>query len=144
MCADVLGLAQMFIAYQTDAALLWRVTDRAVVAAHESGNVKAIAGATWFAMEAYRDSGDWDTAMLINLDALRLVESRLGDSDHELLALYGALQTAPHSQPQGRARKGEPGTTSTRLTAPRVGFRPATRRRGPGSLRRSWASTRSA
>jgi transcriptional regulator with XRE-family HTH domain len=106
--ADLLGLAQMFIAYQPDSSLLWRVTDRAVVAAHESGSVKAIAGATWFAMEAYRDSGDWDTAMAINLDALRLVEARLADSDDELLALYGALQTgaaftAARAGEEGRA-----------------------------------------
>lgn len=94
LLGDLLGLAQMFIAYQPDAALLWRVTDRAVTAAHESGDIKAIAGATWFAMEAYRDAGDWDTAMAINLDALHLVERRLPDAaDDDLLALYGALQT---------------------------------------------------
>ncbi|BCB79147.1 hypothetical protein GCM10022251_19720 [Phytohabitans flavus] len=93
LLADLLGLSQMFIAYQPDAALLWRVTDRAVVAAHESGDVRAIAGATWFAMEAYRDAGDWDTATAINLDALQLVEARLAEGGHELLALYGALQT---------------------------------------------------
>lgn len=106
--ADLLGLAQMFIAYQPDSALLWRVTDRAVVAAYESGDIKAIAGATWFAMEAYRDSGDWDTAMAINLDVLRLVEARLADSDDETLALYGALQagaafTAARAGEEGRA-----------------------------------------
>jgi transcriptional regulator with XRE-family HTH domain len=91
--ADLLGLAQMFIAYQPDAALVWRVTDRAVVAAHESGDVTAIAGATWFAMEAYRDAGDWDTAMMINLDVLGIVEPRLASGTVDLLALYGALQT---------------------------------------------------
>jgi transcriptional regulator with XRE-family HTH domain len=93
LLADLFGLAQMFIAYQPDAALLWRVTDRAVVAAHESGDVAAIAGAVWFAMEAYRDAGDWDTAMAINLDVLGVVEPRLPTGDTDLLALYGALQT---------------------------------------------------
>lgn len=93
LLADLLGLAQMFIAYQPDAALLWRVTDRALVAAHESGNLAAIAAATWFAMEAYRDAGDWDTAMAINLDVLGVVEPRLPAGDVDLLALYGALQT---------------------------------------------------
>lgn len=108
LLADLLGLAQMFIAYQPDASLLWRVVDRAVVAAHESGDLKAIAGATWFAMEAYRDAGEWDTAMAINLDVLELVEPRLANSDHELLALYGALQTgaaftAARAGEEGRA-----------------------------------------
>lgn len=93
LLASLLGLTQMFIAYQPDAALVWRVTDRALVAAHESGDVKAIAGATWFAMEAYREAGDWDTAMALNLDVLNLVERHLADSDVDLLGLYGALQT---------------------------------------------------
>jgi hypothetical protein len=93
LLADLLGLAQMFVAYQPDASLLWRVADRALVAAHESGDMKAIAGATWFAMEKYRDSGDWDTAMAINLDVLNLVEHHLAEGDVDLLALYGALQT---------------------------------------------------
>jgi hypothetical protein len=106
--ADLFGLAQMFIAYQPDASLLWRVVDRALVAAHDSGDVKAIAGATWFAMEAYRDAGDWDMAMMLNLDVLGLVEQCLPDADDDLLGLYGALQTgaaftAARAGEEGRA-----------------------------------------
>lgn len=106
--ADVLGLTQMFVAYQPDAALLWRVADRAMVAAQDSGDPRAIAGATWFLMEAHRDAGDWDTAMAINLDALRLIEPRLPDADDELRALFGALQagaafTAARAGEEGRA-----------------------------------------
>jgi len=93
LLADLLGLAQMFLAFQPDAALLWRIIDRALVAAHESGNMKAVAGATWFAMEAYRESGDWDTAMALNLDVLDQVEEHLAEGDVDLLGLYGALQT---------------------------------------------------
>jgi transcriptional regulator with XRE-family HTH domain len=106
--ADVLGLTQMFVAYQPDAGLLWRVADRAMVAAHDSGDLRAIAGATWFLMEAHRDAGDWDTAMGINLDALRLIEPRLNDADDDLRALWGALQagaafTAARAGEEGRA-----------------------------------------
>jgi transcriptional regulator with XRE-family HTH domain len=91
--ADVLGLTQMFVAYQSGAAdLLWRIVDRALMAAHESGDIHSVAAATWFAMEAHRDTGDWDTAMAINLDVLRLVEPNIDDSD-DMLGMYGALQT---------------------------------------------------
>lgn len=90
--ADVLGLTQMFVAYQPDASLLWRVAERAMVAAQDSGDLRAIAGATWFLMEAQRDAGDWDAAWDINRDALDLLEPRLDDADDDLLALYGALQ----------------------------------------------------
>jgi transcriptional regulator with XRE-family HTH domain len=106
--ADVLGLTQMFVAYQPDPALLWRVAERAMIAAQDSGDLHAIAGATWFLMEAHRDSGDWDAAMGINLDALRLLEPRLGDADDDLRALFGALQagaafTAARAGEEGRA-----------------------------------------
>ena len=42
LLAEVLGLAQMFLAYQPAAELLWRVTDRALVAAQESGDPEAL------------------------------------------------------------------------------------------------------
>src|SRR5262249_45365352 len=94
LLAEVLGLAQMFLAYQLPAAnLLWRAADRAMLAAQESDDPRAIAGATWFLAQAHRDSGDWDTAMAINLDTLRVLEPLVSDAaDNELLAMYGALQ----------------------------------------------------
>ncbi|GAA4714881.1 helix-turn-helix domain-containing protein [Phytohabitans rumicis] len=107
--AETLGLTQMFLAYQSGAAdLLWRVVDRAVLAAQESGDPAALAGAVWFAAQAHRDAGDWDTAMAVNLDALTAVEPQLEDADDELLALYGALQfeaayTAARAGEAGRA-----------------------------------------
>jgi transcriptional regulator with XRE-family HTH domain len=106
LLADVLGLAQMFLAYQPAADLLWRVVDRAVLAAQESGDPVALAGAVWFAAQAHRDAGDWDTAMAVTQDTLRAVEPALGDGPDELLALWGALQVeASHTA----ARAGEAG-----------------------------------
>lgn len=107
--AETLGLAQMYLAYQLPAAdLLWRASDRAMLAAQESDDPCAIATATWFLVQAHRDSGDWDTAMAINLDTLRLLEPKMPDADTALLALYGALQfeaayTAARAGEDGRA-----------------------------------------
>lgn len=92
--ADVLGLAQMFVAYQPAADVLWRLTDRAMTLAVDSGDPQAIGLAAWFLVEALRDSGDWDAAMAVNLDALRDVEvwlDRHGGTD--LAAVAGSLHT---------------------------------------------------
>ncbi|WP_189050878.1 helix-turn-helix domain-containing protein, partial [Micromonospora sonchi] len=56
LLAETLGLAQMFIAYQPAAELLWRVADRAMVAAQESGDPEAIACAGWFLCQVHRDA----------------------------------------------------------------------------------------
>jgi transcriptional regulator with XRE-family HTH domain len=108
LLADVLGLSQMFLAYQPAADLLWRVVDRAVTAAYESGDEVAIAQAVWFAAEAHRDAGDWDTAMAINLDGIRALESALPQGSEDVLGMYGALQasaafTAARAGEAGRA-----------------------------------------
>src|SRR5690606_2126666 len=73
LLADVLGLAQMFLAYQPCADLLWRTVDRAILAAQESGDPAALAGAVWFAAQAHRDAGDWDTAMALTVDAIEAI-----------------------------------------------------------------------
>lgn len=91
--ADLLGLTQMFVAYQPAQELLWRVSDRAMTSAQESGDPQAIAGAAWFLVEALRDSGDWDGAMAVNLDALRVIEPYVADGGVDLMAMWGALQT---------------------------------------------------
>lgn len=113
LLADVLGLSQMFLAYQPAADLLWRVVDRAVLAAQESGDPVALAQAIWFAAEAHRDSGDWDTAMAINLDGMAALERNLDEANddlpgrmHRVLGMYGALHA---SAAFTAARAGEAG-----------------------------------
>ncbi|MFF5173526.1 helix-turn-helix domain-containing protein [Micromonospora sp. NPDC000089] len=108
LLAETLGLAQMFLAYQPAAELLWRVADRAMVAAQESGDAEALAGAGWFLCQVHRDAGDWDTAMAVTLDVLSAVEPRTADGSTNLLALWGALNfeaayTAARAGEEGRA-----------------------------------------
>ncbi|RIV39813.1 helix-turn-helix domain-containing protein [Micromonospora radicis] len=106
--AETLGLAQMFVAYQPAAELLWRVTDRAMVAAQESGDPEAIARAGWFLCQVHRESGDWDTAMRLTLEVLSALEPRAADGSTNLLALWGALNfeaayTSARAGEEGRA-----------------------------------------
>ncbi|MFI6265336.1 helix-turn-helix domain-containing protein [Micromonospora sp. NPDC051006] len=108
LLAETLGLAQMFVAYQPAAELLWRVADRAMVAAQESGDPEALACAGWFLCQVHRDAGDWDTAMAVTLDVLSTLESRTADGSTNLLALWGALNfeaayTAARAGEEGRA-----------------------------------------
>ncbi|WP_406068234.1 helix-turn-helix domain-containing protein [Micromonospora sp. NBC_01638] len=108
LLAETLGLTQMFLAYQPAAELLWRVADRAMVAAQESGDPEALAGAGWFLCQVHRDAGDWDTAMAVTRDIVSALEARVGDANANLLALWGALHfeaayTAARAGEEGRA-----------------------------------------
>ncbi|MFD4207367.1 helix-turn-helix domain-containing protein [Micromonospora tulbaghiae] len=108
LLAETFGLAQMFLAYQPAAELLWRVADRAMVAAQDSGDPEAVALAAWFLCQVHRDAGDWDTAMAVTHDVLLALEPRAADAGTNLLALWGALNfeaayTAARAGEEGRA-----------------------------------------
>ncbi|MFM9594049.1 helix-turn-helix domain-containing protein [Streptomyces scabiei] len=91
--AEVYSLAQFFVAYQPDAALLWRVAERGLIAAQESEDPHAIGVAAWLAAQAHRDSGPahFDAADVVNLETLAFLEPLLPDADDDVLAIAGAL-----------------------------------------------------
>jgi transcriptional regulator with XRE-family HTH domain len=105
--SDTLGLTQMFVAYQPAPELLWRVAERAMIAAQESGDPHSRAVAAWFMVEALRDAGDWDSAMDINLAALSDAEQHV-NGHTDLVAMIGSLHTvaaltAARAGEEGRA-----------------------------------------
>lgn len=89
--AEVYSLSQFFVAYQPDAALLWRVAERGLIAAQESEDPYAIGVAAWLAAQAHRDAGHYDAADAVNLAALGYLEPLLGDASPGVLAITGAL-----------------------------------------------------
>ncbi|WP_307835489.1 helix-turn-helix domain-containing protein [Streptomyces adelaidensis] len=91
--AEVYSLCQFFVAYQPDPALLWRVAERALVAAQESEDPHAIGAAAWLAAQAHRDAGPahFDAADAVNLDTLAYLEPLLPDASDDVLAITGAL-----------------------------------------------------
>ncbi|WP_405112439.1 transcriptional regulator [Micromonospora sp. NBC_01405] len=91
LLAEALGLAQMYLAYQPAAELIWRVADRSMMAAQESGDPEALARAGWFLCQLHRDCGDWDTAITVTLDLISALEARMADANVNLFALWGAL-----------------------------------------------------
>ncbi|MEU9338747.1 helix-turn-helix transcriptional regulator [Streptomyces sp. NPDC048290] len=94
LLAEVYALAQFFLAYQPDASLLWRVAERAMIAARESEDPHAVGVASWLLAQAHRDSGPrhYDTADTINREAVRFLEPLLPDAPVEVLAVAGALE----------------------------------------------------
>lgn len=122
--SEVYSLSQFFIAYQPDAALLWRVAERGMIAAQESEDPHALGVAAWLSAQAHRDSGPghYDAADAVNLEVLRYLEPRLPDASTDVLAVAGALQ---FEAGYTAARRGDTGTAwawwdKARLTADRL------------------------
>ncbi|MBW6433451.1 helix-turn-helix domain-containing protein [Actinoplanes hulinensis] len=91
--AEVYSLSQFFVAYQPDAALLWRMVERGLIAAQESEDPHAIGVAAWLTTQAHRDAGPahFDAADAVNLETLRYLEPLLQDASPDVLAITGAL-----------------------------------------------------
>lgn len=107
--SEVYSLSQFFVAYQPDASLLWRVAERAMVAAQESEDPHAIGVAAWLLAQAHRDSGPghYDAADAVNLEVLNYLTPLLPDASDEVLAITGALQ---FEAGYTAARRGDTGT----------------------------------
>lgn len=94
LLAQTYSLSQFFIAYQPDSALLWRVAERGMVAAQDSGDPHAIGVAAWLLAQAHRDSGrhHFDAADAINSEAVAFLQPLLPDASDDVLAIAGALE----------------------------------------------------
>ncbi|PZT76269.1 MULTISPECIES: helix-turn-helix domain-containing protein [unclassified Streptomyces] len=92
--AQTYALAQFFLAYQPDPALLWRVAERGMVAAQESEDPRAIGVAAWLTAQAHREAGaaHYDAADAVTREALAYLEPMLPDADDDVLAVVGALR----------------------------------------------------
>ncbi|GAA3516553.1 DNA-binding XRE family transcriptional regulator [Streptosporangium album] len=91
LLAETYGLTQMFLAYQPAQDLLWRVADRALMAAQESEDPLALTCAVWFLVAAHRDTGNFEAAQGINQQGMAAVEPAMTDPSVDLQAMWGAL-----------------------------------------------------
>ncbi|MEJ8654604.1 helix-turn-helix transcriptional regulator [Streptomyces sp. MS1.AVA.3] len=107
--SEVYSLSQFFLAYQSDASLLWRVVERGLVSAQESEDPHTIGVAAWLAAQAHRDSGPahYDAADAVNHATLRYLEHLLPEADNDVLAITGALN---FEAGYTAARRGDAGT----------------------------------
>lgn len=109
LLSEVYSLSQFFVAYQPDAALLWRVAERSMIAAQESEDPHTIGVAAWLTGQAHRDAGPqhYDAADEVNLATLRYLEPLLPDTTDDVRAIAGALQ---FEVGYTAARRGDTGT----------------------------------
>lgn len=115
LLSEVYSLSQFFLAYQRSASeLLWRVAERGIIAAQDSGDLHAIGVASWLLAEAHRDSGQWDAADMVTTQALELVERHLDGADTQTAAMRGALLA---EAAYTAARRGDTGTAWNRWDA---------------------------
>ncbi|MFE2283107.1 helix-turn-helix domain-containing protein [Streptomyces sp. NPDC059443] len=105
--AEVYFLAQFFCAYQPDAPLVWRVSERGMMAAQDSEDPHAIGLAAWLTTQAHRDSAHYDAADAVNLETLRFLEPLLPDAGADVRAVAGALTVEAGLT---AARRGETGS----------------------------------
>ncbi|MFE5563321.1 helix-turn-helix domain-containing protein, partial [Streptomyces sp. NPDC056544] len=91
--AEVYSLSQFFLAYQPDSSLLWRVAERSMVAAQQSGDAHTIGVSAWLLAQAHRDTGPdhYDAADTITQQTLDYLTPLLPDADDDVLAIAGAL-----------------------------------------------------
>lgn len=106
--SEVYSLTQFFLAYQPDSELLWRVAERALVAAQDSDDPHTIGIAAWLQAEAHRDSGidGLDAADDVTRGALAYLVPLLPDATTDVQAIAGALRAAAGFT---AARRGETG-----------------------------------
>ncbi|MFF7365803.1 helix-turn-helix domain-containing protein [Streptomyces sp. NPDC008125] len=105
--AEVYALAQFFLSYQPDPALVWRVSERGMIAAQQSEDAHAIGVAAWLAAQAHRDRAHYDAAEHVVGEALRYLEPLLREGTEPVRAISGALQ---FEAAYTAARRGETGT----------------------------------
>ncbi len=91
LLAETYNLAQFFLAYQPAADLLWRVAERAMGAAQESGDMHAVGSSVWLLAQAHRDAGEFEAAEDVNRQGLDLLRLHLDGASDGLMAIWGAL-----------------------------------------------------
>ncbi|WP_433542045.1 helix-turn-helix domain-containing protein (plasmid) [Streptosporangium sandarakinum] len=90
--AQVYHLAQLYLAFQPYPELILLASDRAMQAAQDADDPKAMAAATWYLNHVWRDAGEQAEARIdLAHQAGRLLRP---DDDHDDRSLWGLLQLA--------------------------------------------------
>jgi transcriptional regulator with XRE-family HTH domain len=87
--AQVYHLAQLFFAFQPATEMVWMAAERAMAAARESEDPKAVAGAAWYYAHAYRASNRLDAAEEVTARTAELLDPASNDDDER--ACWGQL-----------------------------------------------------
>lgn len=107
--AGVYQLADFFVAYQRDAALVWMVADRALEQAYEADDPYLIACSTWGMVQALRDSGRWDEALSLIHSSTEMLAPYVerDETPDDWRGITGALEAEGALVQGRRGRHGE-------------------------------------
>lgn len=109
LLAGVYQLADFYVAYQPSSELVWMVADRALEQGYESDDPYVIACSAWAMVQALRDSGRWDEAVELSVDAMaRLTPyTDRDDTADDWRGIVGALEAEVAYVHARRGRYGE-------------------------------------
>ncbi|GAB2669642.1 hypothetical protein GCM10027271_32140 [Saccharopolyspora gloriosae] len=88
LLAGVYQLANFYVAYQPAPELVWLVVDRAVTEGYEADDPYLIGGGAWALVQVLRESGRWDEALTVAIEAQHALEAGEDDARN---GLRGAL-----------------------------------------------------
>jgi hypothetical protein len=90
--SGVYQLADFYVAYQPAPELVWMVADRALTEGQEADDPYVAAGGVWAMVQALRESGRWDEALVLADDAVRQLEPHLDTAPADWRGMTGALE----------------------------------------------------
>jgi transcriptional regulator with XRE-family HTH domain len=105
--ADVYALVQHEVVWASESELMWTAADRAMIAAQEADDPRALAGAAWTLGMVQRGAGDTDSALTLALDAAGLLAPSLEAADDGTRAMYGALHLHAATTAARAGREGD-------------------------------------
>lgn len=107
--AGVYQLADFYVAYQRDAALVWMVADRALEQAYEADDPYLIAASSWSMVQALRDSGRWEEALSLIASGTEILGPYLerDETPDDWRGIAGALQAEAALVQGRRGRHGD-------------------------------------
>ncbi|UFS93746.1 helix-turn-helix domain-containing protein [Nocardia huaxiensis] len=92
--AGVYQLADFYVAYQPAPELVWMVADRAVNEGYEADDPYVIACSAWAMVQALRDFGRWEEAIMLARNAIDQLNPYLdrAETPDDWLGIAGALE----------------------------------------------------
>ncbi|WP_305779984.1 helix-turn-helix domain-containing protein [Nocardia nova] len=109
LLAGVYQLADFYVAYQPAPELVWMVADRGLNEGYEADDPYVIACSAWSMVQALRDSGRWEEAIVLARDSIERLAPYVGrdETSDDWRGIVGALEAEIAYVYARRGRHGE-------------------------------------
>jgi transcriptional regulator with XRE-family HTH domain len=105
--SGVYQLTDFYVAYQPAPELVWMVADRALTEGQEADDPYVAAGGAWAMVQALRDAGRWEEAVVLADDAAGQLVPYLDGAPPDWRGMVGALEAEVAYVHARRGRHGE-------------------------------------